>query len=340
MKQAMKSVVFLFSIALALTTIACTGSSRIPPADDVPHDGRIRFVRNTTYDGQVLTILGEDGGRPELTTARNALDRGRPSRPAMPGHSGWAWTLVNTAQDSTTYAYAGISWANDDPTDYLAAGYWLHYPSHPPDHATAQGAGFIDGPELDVSDPPRLPIQGQATYRGSAGGAYVYKYGESWGEELAGTYGLADYVGTVTLTADFAANTLGGCIGCQGDITLWHSQFRELLGGPAREIHALPTDYELYLGAVSFNTEDGTFEHTDVTVTHPERTITQSRGFWGGQFSNIPDSAGNPRLAAGFSHAEFEEADGSLGSFWGMFNGLSTSWLEEEASGPDGEMPQ
>ena len=338
----MKSVALFISIVLALMTVACTGSSsRRPAVDEAVQEGRIRFVRNTTYDGQVLTILGEDGGRPELTTARNALDSGKPSRPAMPGHSGWAWTLFNTAQDSTTYAYAGVSWANDDPTDYLAAGYWLHYPSHPPDYATAEGAGFIDGPELDVSSPPQMPVQGQATYRGQAGGAYVYMYGESWGEELAGTYGVGDYVGTVTLTADFAANTLGGCIGCQGDIALWHSQLRELFGGPAREIHALPTDYELHLGAVSFNTEDGTFEHTDVTVRHPERTITQSGGFWGGQFSNIPDSAGNPRLAAGFSDAEFEEADGSVGSFWGMFNGLSTLWLEEAAGGPAaGEMPQ
>ncbi|MDE0204761.1 MAG: hypothetical protein OXP66_01840 [Candidatus Tectomicrobia bacterium] len=326
----MKSVMFLMSVVLALTTIACSsGSSRMPLTEEVVEEGRIRFVRNTTYDGQVLTILGEDGGRPELTTARNAVDAGNPSRPAMPGHSGWAWTLFNFAQDSTTYAYAGVSWANDDPTDYLAAGYWIHYPSHPPDQATAEGAGFIDGPELDVTDPPLLPMQGQATYRGLAGGAYVYQYGDGWGEELAGAYGVGDYVGTVTLTADFAASTLSGCIGCEGDITLWRSQLRELLGGPAREIHALPTDYKLHLGAVPFNTEDGTFEHTDVTVTHPERGIAQSGGFWGGQFSNIPDSAGNPRLVAGFSDAQFEEVDGSLGSFWGMFNGVSRLWLEE-----------
>ena len=100
-----------------------------------------------------------------------------------------------------------------------------------------------------------------------------------------------------------------------------------------RELKALPTDYELHLGAVAFN-PDGTFELPDVTVMHPERTITQSEGFWGGGFSNIPDSAGNPRLVAGFSDAEFEEADGSLGSFWGMFNGLSTSWLAGENEEP------
>ena len=326
----MKSIAFLFGIALALATTACVGSdsSRMPLSDTTQDEGRIRFVRNTAYDGSVLSIdvLHSDDSATTLTSARNAI-ADEPFRPAMPGHSGWSWTLVNTAQDSTTYAYAGISWANDDPTDYLAAGYWIHYPSHPPDHATAEAAGFIDGPELDVSNPPHLPVQGQATYRGFAGGTYVYRYGESWGKKLADTYGVEEYAGTVTLTADFTANTLRGCIGCQDDITVWRSYLRRLFGGATRELHALPTDYELHLGAVAFNAEDGTFEKPEVTVVHPERIITQSEGFWGGQFSNIPDSAGNPRLVAGFSEAEFEEADGSLGYFWGMFNGLSTTWL-------------
>ena len=297
----------------------------MPLSDDTQDEGRIRFERNTTYDGQVLSILGEDEGRPTLTTARNSVDNGEPFRPAMPGHSGWSWTLVNTAQDSTTYAYAAISWANDNPTDYLAAGYWIHYPSHPPNHATVQAAGFIDGPELDVSKPPQLPMQGQATYLGFAGGTYVYQYGGSWGEALAGSYGVEEYAATVTLTANFSANTLSGCIGCQGDIAIRRSHLHDLLGDEMRQLEALPTDYEMYLGAVTFN-PDGTFELPGVTVMHPERTITQSEGFWGGQFSNISDPAGNPRLVAGFSDAEFKEADGSLGSFWGMFNGLSTSW--------------
>ena len=114
----MKPTALLFSIVLALTTTACIGSSRMPLSDDTQDEGWIRFERNTTYDEQVLTILGEEG-RPALTTARNAVDVGKPFRPAMAGHSGWSWTLVNTAQDSTTYAYAAISWANDNPTDYL-----------------------------------------------------------------------------------------------------------------------------------------------------------------------------------------------------------------------------
>ena len=171
--------------------------------DDAQAEGRIRFERNTAYDGQVLSILGEDGGRPTLTTARNAVDAGEAFRPIMPGHSGWSWTLLNTAQDSTTYAYAVISWANDNPTDYLAAGYWIHYPTYPFDYTAIEAAGFIDGPEIDPMSPPHLPMQGQATYSGFAGGSYRYLYGASWGEALAGTYGIEEYAATVTLTADF-----------------------------------------------------------------------------------------------------------------------------------------
>ena len=116
----------------------------------------IRFERNTGYDGSVLIIFGDPdpdkpNARPELTTARNALDRGEPFRPNMPEHSGWRWNLLNLGQDGTTYAYAAISWHDDDPMDYLAAGYWFHYP-HPlpgPDAEGIDAAGFVDGPELD-----------------------------------------------------------------------------------------------------------------------------------------------------------------------------------------------
>lgn len=89
-----------------------------------------------------------------------------------------------------------------------------------------------------------------------------------------------------------------------------------------RDVQAIAAGYELHLGATPFNPA-GTFENTDVTVRHPERTVTQSEGHWGGSLSNIPDPAGNPRLVAGFSGANFEESDGSVGTFFGTFVALS-----------------
>ena len=333
----MKSVLFLFSIILALTTIACTGGGdRL----QLPEEGRIRFERNTTYDGQVLSVelTHQDESTTTLTTARNAVDNGKPFRPRMPAHSGWSWTLVNTAQDGTSYVYTAVSWSNDDPTDYLAAGYWLHYPEPLLDPSKVEAAGFIDGPELDVLNPPRLPVQGQATYIGRAGGLYQYKYGDNWGEELAGTLGMDEYAAIATLTADFSDNTLRGCVGCEGDITIQHGQLHQHLSDDWQPLAAplapVFADYEVHLGVASFDPDNGTFEHPDATVRHPERTITQSEGFWGGGFSNIPDPAGNPRLVSGFNSALFEEADGSVGYFWGMFNGLSESWLTEESQAP------
>jgi hypothetical protein len=131
----MKLTAFLFSIPLALAAVACTGGGgRLPLSDDAQDEGEIRFIRNTTFDGQILSVklVHGDESTTTLTTARNAVDNGKPFRLAMPDHSGWSWTFVNTAQDSTTYAYTAISWTNDDPTDYLAAGYWLHFPRASP----------------------------------------------------------------------------------------------------------------------------------------------------------------------------------------------------------------
>lgn len=134
-------------------------------------------------------------------------------------------------------------------------------------------------------NPPDLPLQGQAAYEGDVGGVVRYRYGDSWSEALAGTLGLEEVTATVTLSADFAANTLSGCIGCAGDIVVRPSQLRQFLGDEALALQAMPTDYELHFGAVAFNPDDGTFESPDVTIRHPARTVTHAQGFWGGQFS-------------------------------------------------------
>jgi hypothetical protein len=87
----MKLTAFLFSIPLALAAVACTGGGgRLPLSDDAQDEGEIRFERNTTYDGQVLSLKAshQDESTTTLTTARNAVDNGKPFRPAMPDHSG------------------------------------------------------------------------------------------------------------------------------------------------------------------------------------------------------------------------------------------------------------
>ena len=65
----------------------------------------------------------------------------------------------------------------------------------------------------------------------------------------------------------------------------------------------------------------------DVTVTHPERAVTQSSGSRDGRLSNRPDAGGNPRLVAGSAAVEFVEADGSAGELWSLFTAVGESLL-------------
>ena len=59
------------------------------------------------------------------------------------------------------------------------------------------------------------------------------------------------------------------------------------------------------MGAAPLN-PNGTFENDDVTVRHRDKTVTGSKGDWGGAVSNIPDRDSNPRLVAGAHKIEFE----------------------------------
>ena len=219
-----------------------------------------------------------------------------------------------------------MSWDNDDPTDYLAAGWWLRFPGvHPPrlPISRAKTQVFIDGPEIDPSRPPDLPVSGTATYVGGAGGLYSYRYGSNWSgfEDPEVTEEIG---GIIDITANFDDNTISGCIGCTGDLEIGREHLYVALRWRAEVPLALPTDYELHFGMTDIN-PNGTFDHNDVTVQHPERTVTSSSGAWAGTLSNRPDPDGNPRLAAGIARAEFSEDDGSQGAFDTLFLALGDS---------------
>ena len=103
------------------------------------------------------------------------------------------------------------------------------------------------------------------------------------------------------------------------------------LGDEVVDTESLARDYEIHLGAVPLIPE-GTFEGPNVSVTHPERTVVRTEGYWGGAVSSIPDNAGSPRLAAGFGGARFLEENGNQGRFSGVFVGLSEPY--RSAAGP------
>lgn len=248
-------------------------------------------------------------------------------RPVQPDHSSREWVLANNHNDGRVFLYALVSWNNADPTEYLAAGWWLTYPPDVPFRAfeAATRGVFLDGPELDPANPPDLPLAGTASYVGGMGGLYTYNYGRAWGE-LAGSTEVTEFAGPVSLTADFERNRLTGCLGCQGPIeTAPGRHLAPAVPWGADDPAALPADYDVHFQA-SIGAR-GAFEDTAVTVAHPDRTIVSSAGMWRGQFSNVPDADSNPRRVVGSTDVLFAEDDGSHGRFTGIFDALTPATI-------------
>lgn len=317
-------------IAVLLTTTILGGCAFGDGSGPIPH---VDFERTTSFEDNELIIHTTqfDGTRVRLSTLRDAESTG-PFATEMPGHEGRAWTLLQKNEGDTFLGYAVVSWNKEDPGDYLAAGWWMHfanqrYPDIDPYHEDTQIYSYIDGPEIDPNNPPSLPAMGTASYSGGAGGRYLYKYGGNWPEGVQGKVSTREITGIMTLTADFAAGTLEGCWGCAGDLAVQRlhlaSAFDRIEEEPV-ELLAHPKDYNVHFAPVKFN-PDGTFlTYEGVTVTHPERSIERIRvGYLAGAFSNRQDSAGNPRLVAGFGGAVFAEEDGSASVISGIFNALS-----------------
>ena len=135
---------------------------------------------------------------------------------------------------------------------------------------------IVGSPEIDHSEPPLLPLEGQASYVGQAGRLYACTAGTGWKAD-EGTAVLDEYEGTITLTADFTEKTLRGRIGCLGDLVARRAHFGIFLGDEIQDFRFVAAGYELHLGDTPLNS-DGTSENTDVMVRHPERTVTQSEG--------------------------------------------------------------
>ena len=326
----MKPVPIPIVFTLALAVSACTDRVFITPEDPID------FGRNSEFDGTNLRMFlsPDDGTEVSVNTADDAIET-LPGATPIPGHQAQAWTFLKFADNDTSVAHALLSWDPDDPQDYLVFGWWALFPDQHPSKLSFRESvqyAIVDGPEIDPAVPLRLPVGGTATYAGPAGGLYAYAPGSGWGED-EGAFVLDEYQGTVTLTVDFADRTLRGCIGCVGDLVTRRAHFGVFLGDELRDLGAIAKDYEIHL-ATAILGEDGTFERDRVTVRHPDRTVTQSEGHWGGLLSRRRDEDGNPRLVAGFSDVGFQESDGSEGAFGGSFLGLSEKYRETGVSRP------
>ena len=338
----MRVVAFAVGMALLSMTASCGGGSNDAPqmAEIELSETLKRFRTKTSFtDGVFAVEARRDGGSPRtLTTAAHSQYEWATyiPPPPIPGFVNREWFLTENRHDGRTILYAFVEWNDDNPADYLSVGWWLHFPPgvSNDDYEKAERGVFIDGPELDLSNPPDMPMSGTATYAGGAGGLYEYRYGSAWGE-LEGESQYVEFSAPIVLTADFSEATISGCIGCTGDIEaetlhLWPAVTWR---GPAPD--ALPTDYEIRLGRAPLK-PNGTFESTDIAVSHPERDVTRAGGVWAGQFSNVPDRDSNPRRAVGYSNVGFDEADGSSARFESIFSALTPATVTP----PESESPR
>ena len=83
----------------------------------------------------------------------------------------------------------------------------------------------------------------------------------------------------------------------------------------------LTAGYRLRLETTEFDSS-GTFVGQQLRLEHAVLSITSIAGVWGGQFSNVADSDGDPRLVAGTFGAEAISTGGSEGSFLGSYIGI------------------
>ena len=228
--------------------------------------------------------------------------------------------MVKIDYDGISAARALLTANDGDSTDYLTSGYWVHIAGDLTEFSFTgvEIGAFVDGPELSLASPPTLPVQGSASYYGPAGGAYSVLHGTGEGG-TPGSTEVGEFASAVELTADFAAGTIGGCVGCRDGLALF-GELYDADTGESTDVLFEDSGYQLHLDPTSLNS-NGTFLGQQMRLEHPAISITRTTGAWGGQFSNIPDSAGAPRLLAGTFGAEAISAGGSEGSFLGSFVG-------------------
>lgn len=267
-----------------------------------------------------LTVERADGSRLTLDSAAEASQSQDFDFP-LEGRSGRAHALLDFGELSlsrTAISVAAVytSWNDDDPTNYLAGGYWMHVEGDllDPNGIAVEIGAFMDGPEL--SGTTALPVLGGASYRGPATGIYAYEYGGGHASRARGSAAVGEFFGIAALDADFAARTVSGSI---DEIVV--SALGATPDGEEFEIAGEDPELRVDLGSAAFG-PNGTFTGADVTVasTNPNRTIAGSGGAWGGRFSNLPE-AGEPRLVGGTVGAEWEEQDGGQGVLLGAFLG-------------------
>lgn len=282
-------------------------------------DGAGMTVKVTRADSSVLTIDTADA-----IVEDERLD----TRFLVPGalRTEHSWGALNISDRAATLSGIGVTVAIDDSDAWLALGGWLHIAgrnllSSAPTITSVDMGAFVDGPELR-SHPTTLPVTGTARYEGYAGGLYAARYGNGFSGMAPGSAAFGAFEAVATLTADFADNSISGCVGCKGDM-LFSGVLTDGATGETRSFADVPEDAQIRLGEAQI-AQDGTFRVRDVTYFFPTAArlgigVARQGGTWGGKFSNISVATGEPSLAAGTFGGEVTLSDGSQSAYVGAF---------------------
>ncbi len=276
---------------------------------------------STSFDGTDLTVTisREDGSALTLNSGSDASETSGTTDSPIAGHSAQNWVLFEPATDGMSIAIATVTANQDDAADYLTVGHWMHIAVDVAEFSFtgAETGAFVDGPEL-MAPPASLPAQGTASYYGPASGAYSVLHGTDTGV-VPGSTESGMFNSTIELAADFAANTISGCVGCRDGVALFGT-LDDAGTGESTEVMFEDSGYRLYLDSTALD-PNGTFLGEDMRLEHPHISIASTEGAWGGRFSSIADSTGDPRLVAGTFGAEATSVGGSEGAFLGSFVG-------------------
>ena len=250
------------------------------------------------------------------------------------------WDTARGTDSGLTVSNISAGWFTDAVraaafrNTWSAEGYWLHWAgrnllSSAPTVTGIEMGAFYDGSAYR-SPPESLPVRGTARYEGSANGFVALEYGTGIAGRPQGTVVGADWRGTTTLTADFADNSISGCIGCTGNIRLTEWLVPD---GVQRRPAGTEISTRIHLGRTSVGA-DGTFRGATVTLSDPDASaypLTSSSGAWGGKFSNIPYSGTVlPLTVAGTVGGKAAWSNGSHAAYVGTFSGSTL---------PDGSAP-
>lgn len=239
-------------------------------------------------------------------------------------HTHFVTNRENGVTTSRVQGSTFMNWNADNPTDYFAGGYWMHFDSM--GAVTSLGA-FVDAPEIDDATRNRayLPTSGTGSYTGVAEGRYAGVLKAADRDDLDSDVShVGVFTGDVNLTARWSRNNPT----ISGNITNIDLSYTASAADNADVVTigwTEPSGYSIELGQATFDSFDSAngpseFSGGTVTVSHDTLSLVgDSSGAWGGQLSTIPSSAYIPRLALGTFGGTGETEAGSQTSFIGAF---------------------